>query len=186
MSMQVHEEEYTEEVEEEYAAMITVENDNNDTDLDVSEFVAMSKEAHTIHLDSCCTRHMTGFYNLSQPTACVRKVMGALKGGKASYLTEMGVLKLGDLSFAGALHIPGLLYTLISEPQLDKEGYDMVASKGKRSFYKHGVLQFTATLRDGTYQLDMPEAKTCAVADAKFDNLADLWHLGWGTATTTT
>ena len=69
---QVHKEEYTEGVEEEYAAMITVEYDNNDTDLDVSEFVAMSKEAHTIHLDSCCTRHMTGFYNLSQPTACVR------------------------------------------------------------------------------------------------------------------
>ena len=46
---QVHEEEYTEEVEEKYAAMITVEYDNNDTDLDVSEFVAMSKEAHSYH-----------------------------------------------------------------------------------------------------------------------------------------
>ena len=117
---QVHEEEYTEEAEEEYAAMITVEYESNDKDLDVSEFVAMSKEAHTIHLDSCCTRHMTGFYNLSQPTctACVRKVMGVLKVGKASYSSLMGVLKLGDvdLSFAiaGALHVPGLLYTLIS------------------------------------------------------------------------
>ena len=56
----------------------------------------------------------------------------------------------------------------------------MVAGKGKRSFYKDGVLRFTAMLRDGTYQLDMPEAKTCAVADVKFDNLPDLWHFRLG------
>ena len=41
----------------------------------------------------------------------------------------MGVLQLGGLSFGGALHVPGLLYTLISEPQLDKEGYEMRASQ---------------------------------------------------------
>ena len=61
-----------------------------------------------------------------------------------------------------------------SEPQLDKEGYEMQAMNGKRSFYKDGVLKFTATLKDGTYQLDLPTTKVCAVADAKFDNKADL------------
>ena len=137
--------------------------------------MALAKEAHTIHLDSCCTRQMTGFYNLAQSTSCVRKVMGALKG-KPAYSTEMGVLRLGDLSFSGALRVPGLLFTLISEPQLDQEGYEMRAANGKRSFYKDGVLKFTATLKDGTYQLDLPTTKVCAVADAKLDNKADLWH----------
>ena len=58
---------------------------------------------------------------------------------------------------SGALHVSGLLYMLISEPQLDKEGYEMQAKDGKHSFYKprnHGVLKFTSTLKDGTYQLD--------------------------------
>ena len=76
--------------------------------------------------------------------------------------------------------MPGLLYTLISEPQLDKEGYEMRAKSGKRSFYKDGVLKFTATLKDGTYQLDLPTTRVCAVADAKLDNRADLWHFRLG------
>ena len=37
-----------------------------------------------------------------------------------------------------------------------------------------------ATLRDGTYQLDLPTTKACAVADAKLDNKADLWHVRLG------
>ena len=50
----------------------------------------------------------------------------------------------------------------------------MRAKDGKRSFHKDGVLKFTATLKVGTYQLDLPTTKACAVANAKLDNKADL------------
>ena len=76
--------------------------------------------------------------------------MGALQGGKPAYSTEMGTLTLGGLQFSDVLHVPGLLYMLISEPQLDKEGYKMRSSGGKQHFYKDGDLTFTATLKDGT------------------------------------
>ena len=78
---ELHVEGSIEDISEEFAAMITVEFDTMGQGLDVSEFVALAKEAHTIHLDSCCTHHMTGFYNLAKPTPRVCKVMGALKGG---------------------------------------------------------------------------------------------------------
>ena len=56
----------------------------------------------------------------------------------------------------------------------------MHSSGGKRYFYKNGDLQFTATLRDGTYQLNMPHDRALAIADAKVSNQADLWHFRLG------
>ena len=47
---------------------------------------------------------------------------------------SMGTLTLGRLKFSNALHVPGLLYTLISEPQLDKEGYEMQSSGKSDTF----------------------------------------------------
>ena len=92
----LHVEDYVEEeVSEEFAAMITIEYDTVGQGFDISEVVALAKDAHTIHLDSCCTSHMTGFYNLAEATSCVRQVLGALKGQKPAYSTEMGVLQLG-------------------------------------------------------------------------------------------
>ena len=71
-----------EEVSEEFAAMITVEYDTMGQGLDGSEFVAVAKEAHTIHLDSCCTRHMTGFYNLAELVyiLCSKGIRGSKRG----------------------------------------------------------------------------------------------------------
>ena len=62
--------EYAEELAEDFVAMITVECVEDEDYLDVSEVVALAREEHSIHLDSCCTRHMTGFYNLTNPVQC--------------------------------------------------------------------------------------------------------------------
>ena len=171
---------YAEEVVDDLVAMITIESMDASDNLDVSEVVALARDEHSIHLDSCCTRHMTGFYDLTDAVQCSRRVLGALRGGKPAYSTEMGTLALGGLRFSNALHVPGLLYTLISEPQLDREGYEMRSSGGKRCFYKDGDLKFTATLKDGTYQLDIPQDHAMAIADAKITNQADLWHFRLG------
>ena len=43
---------------------------------------------------------------------------------------------MGGQKFSNALHVPGLLYTLISEPQLDKEGYEIRSTKGNDTSIK--------------------------------------------------
>ena len=45
----LHAEDYMDNISNEFAAIITVEFDTMGQGLDVSEFVALAKEAHTIH-----------------------------------------------------------------------------------------------------------------------------------------
>ena len=52
------ENEYTEELAHDFVAMITVKYGDERNHLDVSEVAALAREEHSIHLDSCCTRHM--------------------------------------------------------------------------------------------------------------------------------
>ena len=71
--------EYTEELAEDFVAMITVECVDTHDSLDVSEMVALARDEHSIHLDSCnvtivyvLVTFMTGYYNLTD----------SIRGGK--------------------------------------------------------------------------------------------------------
>ena len=69
-----------------------------------------------INLDSYCTRHMTPCYELEKPEPCVVDIMVGNKEKLQS--THKGILCLGNIVFTDVLNVPGLLQTLISEPQL--------------------------------------------------------------------
>ena len=56
------ENEYTEELVNDFVAMITVEFGDERDCLDVSQVAALAREEHSIHLDSCCTRHIYDWF----------------------------------------------------------------------------------------------------------------------------
>ena len=86
---------------------------------------------------------------------------------------ETGILYWDGNSYswlAEVLHVPGLLYTLISEPQLDREGYEINAIQWRQTTFLKGhiwgptVYSYFFNLRDGTYQLDIPQ-DSCVFAN---------------------
>ena len=54
-------------------------------------------------------------------------------------------MRLGNVAFTDVLFVPGLLQTLISEPQLEKKGCKIVSEKGVRTVSKNGKYIFHTT-----------------------------------------
>ena len=101
---------YVEEESDKFTAMITVKYDTVGQGLDISEFVALARGAHAIHLCSCCPRHMTGFYNLPQSTTIhkERYEMHTMDGERSFY--KDGLLKLATMLNDGNYHLDLPIY----------------------------------------------------------------------------
>ena len=60
--------------------------------------------------------------------------------------THKGSLRLGHIVFQDVLFVPGLLQTLISEPQLELRGCKIVSERGVRTISRNGKYLFHAIL----------------------------------------
>ena len=102
---------YAEEVVDDFVAMITIECMDASDNLDVSEVVALARDEHSIHLDSCCTRHMTGYSALKDPEDFI---VPAIFGNKQKlYPSHVGTMVLANgVELGGCLFVPGLMWTL--------------------------------------------------------------------------
>ena len=86
----------------------------------------------TAKLDSCCTRHMTGYYALKDAEDFVVPVIFGNK--QRLYSSHVGTLVLTNgVELKGCLFVPGLMWTLISESRIEVEGGSMSSSSGKFS-----------------------------------------------------
>ena len=103
----------------------------------------------SINLDSYCTRHMTPCYELRNPKPCVVNIMVGNKEMLKS--THLGSLQLGNIIFNDVLFVPGLLQTLISEPQMELKGCKIVSENGIRTVSRNGRYLFHATLERNSY-----------------------------------
>ena len=146
-----------------------------------------STQAHTAKLDSCCTRHMTGFYALKGATE--HRVAVIFGNQEKLYSTHIGTLVLSNgVELQDCLFVPGLMWTLISEPRIEMEGASMTSSKGIRKIFdSDGKLIISAHMHQHTYLLDRSttpisyaETSNYAIADARVTNTADLWHCHLG------
>ena len=150
-----------------------------------------------VSIDSNCSKHMTGFYRLSDPIPCNVIVDGAIEDGHPGMGKVCGTMQLGDISFRDTIFVPGLRETIISLGQLDKEDCTTQTSRGKmKVFGTSGELLFSAFLHNGRYFLDtsyyygpnivqptrVNGVDAFVVADAKVDNSAELWHCRMGHA----
>ena len=102
-----------------------------------------------INLDSYCTRHMTPCYELEKQEPCVVDIMVGNKEKLKS--THKGILRLGNIVFTDVLYVPGLLQTLISQPQLELKGCKIVSEGGVRTISRNGQYLFHATLERNSY-----------------------------------
>ena len=68
---------------------------------------------------------MTPCYELEKQEPCVVDIMVGNKEKPQS--THKGILHLGNIVFTDVLYVPGLLQTLISEPQLELKGCKIVS-----------------------------------------------------------
>jgi len=112
----------------------------------------LAARQHSIYdnnLDSYCTRHMPPCFSLENAEAYEVNIMVGNKETLKS--THKGVMRLGNIAFQDVLFVPGLLQTLISEPQLEKRGCKIVSEHGIRTVYKQGVYLFHATLEYNSY-----------------------------------
>ena len=101
---------------------------------------ARQHSVYDINLDSYCTRHMTACFTLENPEPYEVDIMVGNKETLRS--THKGVMRLGN---------PGLLQTLISEPQLEKRGCKIVSEHGIRTVSRNGVCLFHVTLEYNSY-----------------------------------
>ena len=141
-----------------------------------------------INLDSYCTRHMTPCYELQNQVPCVVSIMVGNKDVLKS--THKGSLRLGKLVFEDVLFVPGLLQTLISEPQLEMKGCRIVSEHGIRTVSRNGKYIFHATLERNSYVFRPERLHTNSrvysaeevvlVAKPVPENSANLWHLRLG------
>ena len=141
-----------------------------------------------INLDSYCTRHMTPCFLLEKPVPCVVDIVVGNKERLQS--THKGNMCLGNRVFTDVLFVPGLLQTLISEPQMELKGCKIVSGRGVRTISRNGKYLFRATLErnsnvfrpnaehDNSRQLGAQEISL--LSKEKFDNSAELWHLRLG------
>ena len=90
-----------------------------------SVLAARQHSVYDINLDSYCTRHMTPCFSLENAEAYEVNIMVGNKETLRS--THKGVMRLGNIAFQDVLFVPGLLQTLISEPQLEKRGCKIVS-----------------------------------------------------------
>ena len=104
--------------------------------------------------------------------------------------THKGNLRFNNLVFTDVLFVPGLLQTLISEPQLEKKGCRIVSEKGVRTISKGGRYLFHAVLERNSYVFKPHSVSTNSrVMEAEEIVLvtketkvtsAQLWHLRMG------
>ena len=163
--------------------MITVlENDDA-----AKVFSASVDQAHVAKLDSCCTRHMTGYYALKNARPNRVPVMFGNK--EKLFSTHVGTMVLSNgVELEDCLFVPGLMWTLISEPRIEQEGGSMASAKGTRTIFDaSGALIISAALTENTYLLSQQtypisyvEQANYALADAPIANTADLWHCRLG------
>ena len=74
-----------------------------------------------VSINSNCSRHMTGFYDLLDVKSCDINVHRAFEQGSQGSATHSGILQLGQLFFEDAVFVPGLRETIISLGQLDNQ-----------------------------------------------------------------
>ena len=74
-----------------------------------------------VSVDSNCSRHFTGFYDLLDIKSCNVTVNGAFQQGSQGTATHSGLLQLGQLFFENAFFVPGIRKTIISLGRLDAE-----------------------------------------------------------------
>ena len=73
-------------------------------------------------IDSNCSRHITGFYDLLDTSPFDVEVYGAFDQGKQGKATTQGLLQLGQLYFEKTIFVPGLRETILSLGQLHQKG----------------------------------------------------------------
>ena len=144
-------------------------------------------EGATAKLDSCCTRHMTGYYALKDAEDFIVPVIFGNK--QRLYSSHVGTLVLTNgVELKGCLFVPGLMWTLISESRIEVEGGSMSSSSGVRKIFDpSGKLIIFARLSEHTYVLEPQsthisyvENANYAIADATVTSTADLWHCRLG------
>ena len=87
-----------------------------------------------INLDSYATRHMTPYFVLeNQEDYNVPIIVG---NNETLHSTHRGSLRINKVVFNDVLFVPGLMQTLISEPQLEMKGCRIVSEHGVRTVYK--------------------------------------------------
>ena len=118
-----------------------------------ASMVANFASSLNINLDSYCTRHMTPCYELQNPKPCVVNIMVGNKEVLKS--THSGTLRLGNIIFNDVLFVPGLLQTLISEPQMELKGCKIVSENGIRTVSRNGKYLFHATLERNSYEFTL-------------------------------
>ena len=106
----------------------------------------------------------------------VRIFVGAFVSNSIRHLTHIGTIIITNYKFEHTLKVPGLHFTLISEPALDKSACTITAANGQRNVSYNGHLVLTALLQDGTSVWDPDIAVAAILKDMPPDNLADLWH----------
>ena len=75
------------------------------------------KQSRAIKMDSCCTRHMTGYYELVDKVP--HKVAVVFGNQQKLFSTHVGTLVLSNgTELKDCLFVLGLMGTLISEPHL--------------------------------------------------------------------
>ena len=166
-----------------YNLMVRILEPNEDKAL-----VAAASPNFNINLDSYCTRHMTPCYELHNQEPCVVNIMVGNKELLQS--THKGSLRLGNIIFEDVLFVPGLLQTLISEPQLEIKGCKIVSEHGIRTISRNGKYLFHATLERNSYVFRPQQLGTnsrlysmeevALVAKPVPVDSAELWHLRLG------
>ena len=166
-----------------YNLMIRVLNEHEDKAL-----VATYESNLKINLDSYCTRHMTPCYELQDQEPCVVNIMVGNKEILQS--THKGSLRLGHIVFQDVLFVPGLLQTLISEPQLELRGCKIVSERGVRTISRNGKYLFHAILERNSYVFKPESLSTnsrvytseevALMATPASVGDANLWHLRLG------
>ena len=74
--------------------------------------------------------------------------------------THKGNMRLGNIVFSDILFVPGLLHTLLSEPQLELKGCKIVSEGGIRTISRGGKYLFHATLERNSYVWRPPSLPT--------------------------
>ena len=107
-------------------------------------------------------RYMTGYYELVDKVP--HKVAVVFGNQQKLFSTHVGTLVLSNgTELKDCLFVPGLMWTLISEPRLEADGGSMTSKAGIRKVFNDtGELIISARLVNHTYVVDEPESKSVA------------------------
>ena len=92
-----------------------------------------------LSVDSSCSRHMTGVYDLVDIKPCDISVNGAFEQGSQGNATHSGLLQLGQLFFEDAVFVPALREMIILLGQLDAQVCSTKIVKGKMEVYAQSI-----------------------------------------------